>query len=65
MELLEVEARKSEQKLARQRQLIEDLRRDGHRTTEAETVLRRFEAAYQALLAKLEEASAERPRGST
>jgi hypothetical protein len=53
LELLEVGARKSEQDLARQRQLIEDLRFDGHRTTEAEAVLQRFEATHQGLLAKL------------
>jgi len=46
-------ARKGEQDLARQRQLIEDLRLDGHRTTEAEVVLQRFETAHQALLSKL------------
>ena len=46
-------ARKGEQDLARQRQLIEDLRCDGHRTTEAEDVLLRFETAFQAVLAKL------------
>jgi hypothetical protein len=51
--LLQAALRRSEQGLARQRQLIEDLRRDGHRTTEAEDVLLRFEMAYQALLAKL------------
>ena len=54
LELLEVGARKSEQDLARQRQLIEDLCFDGHRTTEAEAVLQRFEATHQGLLAKLE-----------
>ena len=53
LELLQGVARKVEQDLARHRQLIEDLRRDGHRTTEAEDVLQRFETAYQALLAKL------------
>ena len=53
LELLQAGARKGEQDLARQRQLIEDLRLDGHRTTEAEGVLERFETAYQALLAKL------------
>lgn len=53
LELLEVGAKKSEQDLARQRQLIEDLRFDGHRTTEAEAVLQRFEATHQGLLAKL------------
>ena len=45
--------RKGEQDLVRQRQLIEDLRLDGHRATEAEDVLKRFEMVYQALLAKL------------
>jgi hypothetical protein len=53
LELLQAVARKGEQDLARQRQLIEDLRLDGHRTTEAEDVLQRFQTAYQALLAKL------------
>ena len=46
-------ATKGEQDLARQRQVIEDLRLDGHRTTEAEDVLQRFQSAYQALLDKL------------
>ena len=53
LELLQAVLRKGEQDLARQRQLIEDLRSDGHRTTEAEDVLRRFETAFQAVLAKL------------
>ena len=51
--MLQAALRKSEQGLAGQRQLIEDLRRDGHRTTEAEEVLLRLETAYQALLAEL------------
>ena len=46
-------ARKGEQDLARQRQLVEDLRLDGHRTTEAEAVLLRFEAIHEALLSNL------------
>ena len=46
-------ARKADQDLARQRQLIEDLRLDGDRPTEAEAVLQRFEAIHQALLSKL------------
>ena len=46
-------ARNGEQDPARQRQLIEELRLDGHRTTEAEAVLQRFEAIHQALLSKL------------
>jgi hypothetical protein len=53
LDLLQAVLRKGEQDLARQRQLIEDLRCDGHRTTEAEDVLRRFETACQAVLAKL------------
>ena len=53
-------ARKGEQDLARQRQLVEDLRLDGHRTIEAEAVLQRFEAIYQALLSKLNGLSGER-----
>jgi len=53
LELLQAVARKGEQDLARQRQLIEDLRLDGHRTAEAEVVLQRFETAHQALLSKL------------
>jgi hypothetical protein len=53
LELLQAVARKGEQDLARQRDLIEDLRLDGHRTTEAEDVLKRFETAHQALLNKL------------
>jgi hypothetical protein len=60
LELLEVGTRKSEQDLARQRQLIEDLRFDGYRTTEAEAVLRRFEATHQGLLVKLEALRGER-----
>ena len=53
-------ARKGEQDLARQRQLVEDLRLDGHRTTEAEAVLQRFQTVYQALLSKLNGLSGER-----
>jgi hypothetical protein len=53
LELLQAVATKGEQDLARQRQVIEDLRLDGHRTTEAEDVLQRFQSAYQALLDKL------------
>jgi hypothetical protein len=53
LELLQAVLRKSEQGLARQRQLIEDLRCDGYGTIEAEEVLLRFETAYQALLTKL------------
>jgi hypothetical protein len=53
LDLLQAVARKGEQDLARQRQVIEDLRLDGHPTTEAEDVLQRFQTAYQALLAKL------------
>jgi hypothetical protein len=60
LELLQAMARKGEQALARQRQLVEDLRLDGHRTTEAEAVLQRFEAIYQALLSKLNGLSGER-----
>lgn len=37
---------KGELQLARQRKLIEDLRRDGHRTIEATTVLERIEANH-------------------
>ena len=53
LELLQAAVRKGEQDLARQRQLIEDLRLDGRRTTEAEDALQSFETAYQALLAEL------------
>lgn len=53
LELLQSATLKSEQDLARQRQLIDDLRSEGHRTTEAEAALQRFEAARQGLLAKL------------
>ena len=56
LELLQAIARKDEKDLARQRQLIEDLRLDGHRTTEAEDVL---QTAYQALLVKLNALSGE------
>jgi hypothetical protein len=56
LKMLQAVARKGEQDLARQRQLIEDLRLDGQRTTEAEDVLRRFETIHQALLAKLKSA---------
>ena len=47
-------ARKAEQDLVRQRQLLEDLRFDGHRTTEAEAALQKLEAAYSSVLAKLD-----------
>src|SRR5215207_11612313 len=47
LELLQAVLRKSEQGLARQRELIEDLRCDGYGTIEAEEVLLRFETAYQ------------------
>ena len=53
LELLRSATLKSEQDVARQRQMIENLRTDGHRTTEAEAVLQRFEASRQGLLAKL------------
>lgn len=53
LELLQSAALKTEQALARQRQLIDDLRSDGQRTTEAEAVLQRFEATRRGLLAKL------------
>jgi hypothetical protein len=53
LELLQSATLKSEQALVRQRQLIDDLRFDGHRTTDAEAVLQRFEANRQGLLAKL------------
>jgi hypothetical protein len=53
LELLQSATLKSEQALARQRQLIDDLRFDGHRTTDAEAVLQRFETNRQGLLAKL------------
>jgi hypothetical protein len=53
LELLQAMARKGEQDLARQRQLIEDLRLDGDRTIEAEVALQRFEAIHQALVSKL------------
>ena len=53
LELLQSASLKSEQALARQRQLIDDLRSDGLGTTEAEAVLQRFEATRQGLLAKL------------
>jgi hypothetical protein len=46
-------ARKADQDLARQRQLIEELRLDGDWPTEAEAVLQRFEAVHRALLSKL------------
>ena len=54
LSLLEAVARKGELDLVRRRQLLEDLRFDGHGTTEAEAALQRFEAAYAGLLAKLE-----------
>ena len=50
---------KASETFARQRQLIEDLRLDGHRTSEAEEVLQRFETAYQTLLTKLNALSSE------
>ena len=54
LQLLQAVARKGERALVRQRQLLEDLRFDGHGTTEAEAALQKFEAAYAGLLAKLE-----------
>jgi hypothetical protein len=54
LQLLQAVGRKGEQDLVRQRQLLEDLRFDGHRTTEAEAALQKFEAAYSSVLAKLE-----------
>ena len=54
LQLLEAVARKAEQDLVRQRQLLEDLRFDGHITTEAEAALQKLEAAYSSVLAKLE-----------
>jgi hypothetical protein len=51
--LFEEGIRKSEQDLARQRRVIEDLRSEGYETTQAEAVLKRFEAAHDLLLAKL------------
>jgi hypothetical protein len=53
LELLQSASLKSEQALARQRQLIDDLRFDGLGTTEAEAVLQRFEVTRKGLLAKL------------
>lgn len=53
LELLQAATLKSEQALARQRQLVDDLRSDGYGTSEAEAVLQRFEANRQGLLAKL------------
>jgi hypothetical protein len=53
LELLQSATLKSEQALARQRQLIDDLRSDGYGTSEAEAVLRRFEANGQILREKL------------
>jgi len=60
LELLQAAVTKGEQDLARKRQLIEDLRLDGHRMTEAEDVLKKFETAYQAMLAKLNALRVER-----
>jgi hypothetical protein len=60
LELLQSATLKSEQALARQRQLIDDLRSDGHRSTDAEVVLQRFEATRQGLLAKLASLQEER-----
>jgi hypothetical protein len=54
LERLQAGATKNEEDLARLRQRIEELRFDGQRTTEAETVFQRFEATYQGLLAKLD-----------
>lgn len=53
LELFEEGVRKSEQDLARQRRVIEDLRSEGYETTQAEAVLKRFEAAHDLLQAKL------------
>jgi hypothetical protein len=61
LKMLQAVARKAEQDLARQRQLIEDLRLDGHRTSAAEDVLHRFETIHQALLGKLKSAELPTP----
>jgi hypothetical protein len=53
LDLLQAATRKSDEALARQRQLIDDLRSAGYRTAEAEQVLQRFEATRQGLLTKL------------
>jgi hypothetical protein len=54
LQLLEAVARKGDQDLIRQRQLLEDLHFDGHSTTDAEAALQKLEAAYSNVLAKLE-----------
>jgi hypothetical protein len=54
VERLQAGAAKNEQDLERLRQRIEELRFDGQRTTEAESVFERFEATHQRLLAKLD-----------
>ena len=51
--LLQSAALKSAETLVRQRQRIDDLSSEGERTTEAEAVFQRLDAARQALLAKL------------
>jgi hypothetical protein len=53
LDLLQAATRKSDEALARRRQLIDDLRSAGYRTAEAEQVLQRFEATRQGLLTKL------------
>ena len=54
LERLQAGAIKNEPDLVRLRRRIEQLRFDGHRTTEAEAVFRRFETTHQGLLAKLD-----------
>ena len=65
LELLRAVARKGEQDLALQRQLVEDLRVGGHRTIEAETFLQRLEASHEALLAKLDMLSGDEEKQSS
>ncbi|RUW83521.1 MAG: hypothetical protein EOS71_27720 [Mesorhizobium sp.] len=49
LEIGERHVREGKARIARQRELIEQLSRDGHPTKKAETVLQEFEAVQQEL----------------
>ena len=55
---------KGELQIARQRKLIEDLSRDGHRTTEAVVVLERYEENHAKLIEDWEKLRAEQEAAS-
>jgi hypothetical protein len=53
IELLQAAVESSKRALARQRIAIEGLRREGHRTAEAERSIAKYKASHQVLLEKL------------